>query len=390
MVQPSRIAAVLMAASLVAGCSYGVFDQDTTASFNGSARPSWAKPAYAEPEPDIEPPQAIDAAVRPTEAPRQAPSRSNAASSNSIYARAVEARPIETLRPPAEVAKPVTIPPPPPPLPQPVERAPTEPRGHAYLFRGVAGLIYSTGMDRLAQEINRAGISASVHTYLMWRPVVEEAVRTYRRDHAPITVIGHSMGGDSAVAFAEVLNRANIPVSLLVTYDPTRIADDVPPNVQRYINLYQSLNFMGGGNVTAGRGFHGHYASVNLKDHREIVHINIEKAEYLHKQLVRKILELPDTPANGEGEAIPIRYEVPARASIELWDSGTPVTVGAQDTMQSLSETYHVPVWAIAQVNRMSAGAELTPGQRIVMPRHLVPMPAPELLPVSSIAPQPR
>ncbi len=141
----------------------------------------------------------------------------------------------------------------------------------------------------------------------MWRPVVEEAIQNYRRDHAPITIIGHSMGGDSAVAFAEVLNREKIPVSLLVTYDPTRIADDVPPNVERYINLYQSRNVMGGGNVTPGRGFHGHYASINLKDHYEIIHINIEKAEYLHKQIVSKIVELAATPAAAQGEAIPIQ-----------------------------------------------------------------------------------
>ena len=90
------------------------------------------------------------------------------------------------------MAKPITIPPP----PQPAERVPVEGRGHAYLFRGVAGLIYSRGMDRLADEINRTGVKASVHTYLMWRPVVEEAIANYRRDHAPITIIGHSAGGD--------------------------------------------------------------------------------------------------------------------------------------------------------------------------------------------------
>ena len=60
------------------------------------------------------------------------------------------------------------------------------------------------------------------------------------------TLIGHSMGGDSALAFAEMLNGENIPVSLLVTYDPSRIASDVPPNVERYINVYQSSNVMGG------------------------------------------------------------------------------------------------------------------------------------------------
>jgi LysM domain len=36
---------------------------------------------------------------------------------------------------------------------------------------------------------------------------------------------------------------------------------------------------MGGGDIVSGGGFQGHYASINLSDHGEIVHINIEKAD---------------------------------------------------------------------------------------------------------------
>ena len=248
-----------------------------------------------------------------------------------------------------------------------------QPRGRAYLFRGVAGLIYSTGMDRLADRINHAGLPASVDTYLVWRGVAAEAIREYRRNPFPIILIGHSMGGDAAVAFAETLHNADIPVSLLVTYDPSRIADAVPPNVDRYINIYQSWNVMGGGDVVGGRGFHGHYASINLADHGEIIHINIEKAEAIQEQLVAKIVQLTRTPTAGQGEVVPIRYAVPARAPIELWDSGVPVKAQAGDTLQSLATVHHVPLWALAQINRMPERATLAGGERIVVPRNLAP-----------------
>jgi pimeloyl-ACP methyl ester carboxylesterase len=250
----------------------------------------------------------------------------------------------------------------------------TEPHGRAYLFRGVAGLIYSRGMDGLADSIRHVGIPASVDTYLVWRGVVDQAIRDYRRDPQPVIIIGHSMGGDAAVDFAETLNAQKIPVSLMVTYDPTRIADDVPPNVERYINIYQSSNFMGGGNVVQGSQFRGHYASYNLKEHSELVHVNIEKADSLHQQIVSKIVELSTTPANAEGEAIPLHFEVPAHASIELWDSGFPVAAHDGDTLRSLAATYHVPVWSLVQANSISDRTTLTEGQRIVVPRHLVPM----------------
>jgi len=272
-----------------------------------------------------------------------------------------------------------------PPPARPSEREIAEPRGRAYLFRGVAGLIYSGGMDSLADRIRHAGVATSVQTYLLWRAAVDQAIQDYRRDPAPIVLIGHSMGGDSALAFAQRLNNENIPVSLLVTYDPTRIADDVPPNVERYINIFQSSNFMGGGNVVQASRFHGHYASFNLKDHSEIIHINIEKAEHIQEQLVRKIAELSATPAAVQGEAVPLHLEVPADAAVELWDSGFPVQAHAGDTLKSIAATYHVPVWSLAEINAMSARAPVTEGQRVIIPRHLVPMPVPST--ITSYAP---
>ena len=272
-----------------------------------------------------------------------------------------------------------------PPPARPSEREIAEPRGRAYLFRGVAGLIYSRGMDSLADRIRHAGVATSVQTYLLWRAAVDQAIQDYRRDPAPIVLIGHSMGGDSALAFAQRLNNENIPVSLLVTYDPTRIADDVPPNVERYINIFQSSNIMGGGNVVQASRFHGHYASFNLKDHSEIIHINIEKAEHIQEQLVRKIAELSATPAAVQGEAVPLHLEVPADAAVELWDSGFPVQAHAGDTLKSIAATYHVPVWSLAEINAMSARAPLTEGQRVIIPRHLVPMPVPST--ITSYAP---
>ncbi len=295
---------------------------------------------------------------------------------------------------PSPVAKPVvvadardTVPPvAPPPA---AEKVNVAPRGRAYLFRGIAGLIYSRGMDKLADRIQRTGIPASVDTYLMWRPVADQAIRDYRRDPQPIILIGHSMGGDSALAFAETLNAADIPVNLLVTYDPSRIAEDVPPNVERYINIFQSSNLMGGGNVVQGSRFHGHYASYNLKDHSELIHINIEKADRIQDQLVSKVVELAATPATAEGEAVPIRLEVPGDAAVELWDSGQPVTAHAGDTLKTFADTYHVPLWSLAEINSGIAARTLTDGQRIVVPRHLVPMAAPSVATtaVSSYAP---
>src|SRR5215469_9062543 len=232
------------------------------------------------------------------------------------------------------------------------EKMTIQPRGRAYLFRGFIGLLTDRGMDKLTERINCTGVTADVNSYLMWRGLADQAMSDYRRYPEPITVIGHSLGGDAAVKFAERLDAVGIPVSLLVTYDPTRFAHSVPPNVERYVNLYQSSNILGGGgDVVQGRGFHGHYASFDLKDRRGMFHTNMEKFGDIHDQLVSKI------------------------ASIELWDSGVPVSAHAGDTLPTLAATYHVPLWALTQVNNLSEAVALTKGERIIVPRYLVPAP---------------
>jgi hypothetical protein len=61
------------------------------------------------------------------------------------------------------------------------------------------------------------------------------------------------------------------------------------------------------------------------------------------------------------------------------------VSAHAGDTLQTLAATHHVPLWALAQVNQKSEQAALTKGERIIVPRYLVPRAAPR--PVSSYAP---
>jgi hypothetical protein len=237
--------------------------------------------------------------------------------------------------------------------------------GRAYLFRGLIGLI-DWGMDELAARITRSGVSANIGSHLMWSSVASQAISDYRRDPKPITVIGHSIGGDAAVEFAETLEAAHVPVALLITYDPTRAAHSIPANVQRYINLYQSSNMLGGGDLEPGRGFHGAYASFNLKDRPEIIHVNLDKFDRIQEQLASKVRS-----AGGGGGGEPLRLVIPPVVPIELWDSGVAVSAHAGDTLQTLAAAYHVPLWALTQINKVSETAALTEGQRIVVPRYL-------------------
>jgi hypothetical protein len=255
--------------------------------------------------------------------------------------------------------------------------APPKPRGRAYLFRGFAGMVFSRGTDKLADRIKQAGFVATVNEAMMCPKIAKEAIDDYRRDPALIILIGHSVGGACVLSFAEMLQDEHIPVSLVVTTEPARISHDVPLNVERYLNIYQSDSVLGGVDVAPAQGFQGHYATFDIVEHKEISHVNMEKADFLHDQVLSKILQLAATPAKAIGDGVPIHYVVPADAAIELWDSGMPVYSRPGDTLQTLAAFYRVPLWSLSQVNQVPDDAQLMPGQRVIIPRNLVPPPLP-------------
>ena len=252
---------------------------------------------------------------------------------------------------------------------------PSEAEAHharAYLFRGALGPIFSLGIDRLGERLEEAGISANVYEFTICRLIAAQAIREYRENPQPIILIGHSMGGFCAVKFAEILEAEGIRANLVVAIDPAHVTPDVPLNVDRFINIFLSKDVLGGGDVKPKPGFRGHYASFDLSQHGEVSHINIEKMDAVQQQLVAKVLQL--ATARGDGDTVPLRYVVPDKAPVDLWDSGTSVFARPGDSLQSIATTYHVPLWSVTQMNRGAERTPLVPGERIIVPRHLEPI----------------
>lgn len=267
---------------------------------------------------------------------------------------------------PKPAAVPTVAAPPPPaePLPPP----------KIYLFRGAMGPIFSTGMDRLSEKLTAAGFSADVYEFTICRFIGNRAISDYKESPAPIVLIGHSMGGLCSVLIAEMAAKENVPISLVITIDPAHATDDVPLNVERFINIFLSDSVLGGGNVVAVPGFRGHYASYDLKENSRVSHINIEKSDDIHRQIVEMVTQLPRIQAaQTEADAVPLRYLVPADTLVELWDSGVRLPVRRGDTMESIAAAHRVPLWTLAQSNSLAENATLTPGQSIIVPRHLTP-----------------
>jgi pimeloyl-ACP methyl ester carboxylesterase len=251
------------------------------------------------------------------------------------------------------------------------EAEPPPPR--VYLFRGALGPLFSTGIDRLAERLTAAGLKADVYEFTICRLVADRAISSYREAPAPVVLVGHSMGGLCAIIFAEMLGKENIPVSLVVTIDPAQASGKVPLNVERFINIFLSDSVLGGGDIVAEPGYRGHYASFDLKQNKRVTHINIEKSDDIHAQLVDMITHLPRVPTQTVGATVPLRYLVPGDTKVELWDSGIRLPAHSGDTLERVGSQYRLPVWSLLQANRLPENAPLFAGQEIVIPRHLLP-----------------
>jgi hypothetical protein len=157
------------------------------------------------------------------------------------------------------------------------------------LLRGLAD-IFSRGMDTLANKLNRLGYSAQVYSTHGWQSVAQRVASKYSRGHKDIVVvIGHSLGANATFDVANALDRQNIPVELIVTFDATS-PQPVPKNVLHFVNFYQENGF--GKRVSPGPGFQGELTNIDLTADMGLSHTTIEKSPRLHAVVMQKIADV--------------------------------------------------------------------------------------------------
>jgi ABC-type glycerol-3-phosphate transport system substrate-binding protein len=242
-----------------------------------------------------------------------------------------------------------------------------------FVFRAMGGKFVSRDMDDLATAIKAQGFDVQVYNYTGYLRPAKETVQQWRSAAVKprIIALGHSAGGDSAIRFALALNRAHVPVDLIITLDPTRIANRVPGNVARFINIYSSKHTLGGGDPAPGKDFHGHFVTVDMKNHPDLWHLHMARMAGLQEAVVAKIAEVVAMPPASVEGAVPLEYAPPRDAAVEIWDSAVPVVTGAGETAAMVAAQFGVPAWVVAQVNNVGANDPLAAGRRLLVPRRL-------------------
>jgi pimeloyl-ACP methyl ester carboxylesterase len=158
-------------------------------------------------------------------------------------------------------------------------------RAHVYLFRGLAD-VFSTGMDTLADEINRRGVAATSLSHTDWKVTADRVAVAYKAGkEGPIILVGHSLGADAVMEMADYLGDKAVPVALVVPFDGTQ-SFPAPGNVARVINFTQRDY----AHMRAGPGFRGSLVNVDLSADHSIDHLNIDKSPQLHARVIEAVL----------------------------------------------------------------------------------------------------
>jgi len=112
--------------------------------------------------------------------------------------------------------------------------------GEVHTMRGGLGL-FSIGMNQLRDAVDK---QYNVPAYnSMWYNAgdVSRSIIAYyyrHKNHRPIILMGHSLGANEQIKVARNLNKAGVPVDLLVTVDAVSTTV-VPPNVKVALNVYK-------------------------------------------------------------------------------------------------------------------------------------------------------
>ncbi len=85
-----------------------------------------------------------------------------------------------------------------------------------YLFRGLAGVPFSVGLDDLEKKIKASGIHAETHPYGNWQQVYKKIIRSGTKE---VAFIGHSMGALSSISITKKLKNSGVRVAYIGLID---------------------------------------------------------------------------------------------------------------------------------------------------------------------------
>ncbi|WP_415582905.1 hypothetical protein [Legionella worsleiensis] len=166
--------------------------------------------------------------------------------------------------------------------------------GEIHTMRGGLG-IFSKGMNQLRDKAADTYHISSQST--MWYnagDVSRTIINSYyhQKKRHPIILVGHSLGANEQIKVARNLDKAGIPVALLVTVDAVS-QTIVPPNVKEVLNVYKPgyVPMFSGLKLRAVNPQSTHIENVNVESLKDVNvnHFTIDKDAVVQAMIMKKV-----------------------------------------------------------------------------------------------------
>lgn len=166
--------------------------------------------------------------------------------------------------------------------------ASADPLLRVYAIRGVAGILFSRGMNNLCDELVKIPqVECVVEDFHRADEIAKQAAAALAAGRR-LVFVGHSMGALMSLRIAAVMN-ATIP--LIVTIDLGTFPKPVVPlNAEVVLNYYQSFDLVGGGTLQAPPDFQGQIQQFQLTR----PHVIIERSPEIHAEVIGRVKAIVD------------------------------------------------------------------------------------------------
>src|SRR4051812_14546254 len=162
-----------------------------------------------------------------------------------------------------------------------------EPRLQVFAIRGLAGVVFSRGLDRLCEELATfPQVACTVRDFYEEADVIREASNAMAAEQR-LVLVGHSMGAHAALRIGAAMKGS---VALIVAIDPNWFPTppSVPENAEVVINYYQDFDVIGRGTLQPSPTFQGRFYQLQ----RSEAHITIDGSPEVHAEILAQVRDI--------------------------------------------------------------------------------------------------
>lgn len=147
-----------------------------------------------------------------------------------------------------------------------------------FFIRGAMN-VFSAGMNQMTDRLRSQGVNAKSLSNGQWSGIAQDIIKRNRAGRAsfPIIIVGHSVGGQEAPRFNDMLAKAGVPVALVIGVDPGWAA---PPKFTagstRVVNFWVGGSSRGNPYKSTG-SFTGTIQNIDIRAFTNANHTQIDK-----------------------------------------------------------------------------------------------------------------